>query len=82
MYLYTLQAMPGYKAKFDGDPSINYRVRRTDTSPSTKSKSRTEVIRTDLGYEAATALVERFNDKERAARAMRKEEGYRYAQNI
>ena len=71
MYIYTLQAMPGCKAKFDGDTSITYRVRRKHTAASATHKSSTDVIRTDLGYTEATALVKRFNDKELEARALR-----------
>ena len=75
MYVYTMQAMPGCKAKFDGDTSVQYRVRRTHTSASADRKNRTDVIRTDLGYTEATALVKRFNDKERESRSIRNEQG-------
>jgi hypothetical protein len=78
MYTYTIQAMPGHKAKFDGDTSVQYRVRRKHTSAS-KAKSHTDVIRTDLGYTEATALVKRFNDKEREARAIQDREDSRPA---
>lgn len=71
MYVYTMHVMPGCKAKFDGDTTVKYRVRRKDTSVPTNHKSRTDVIRTDLGYTEAAALVERFNDKERESRALR-----------
>ena len=71
MYIYTIQAMPGCKAKFDGDTSVKYRVRRKDTSVSASHKSTTAVIRNDLDYTEATALVKRFNDKERESRAMK-----------
>lgn len=73
MYVYTMQSMPGYKAKFDGDTSVKYKVRRKYTSASADQKSRTDVIRTDLGYVEATAMVKKFNDKEREARAIRHE---------
>ncbi len=73
MYVYTMQAMPGCKAQFDGDTSVQYRVKRKHTSASADHKSRTDVIRTDLGYEEATALVKRFNDKERESRPVRNE---------
>ena len=72
MYIYTVQAMPGCKAKFDGDTSIKYRVSRTLTAASSKDKRRTAVIRTDMDYTEATAMVKRFNDNEREARAVRK----------
>ena len=71
MYTYTMQAMPGYKAQFDGDTSVQYRVRRKHTSAAANHKSRTDDIRTDMGYTEAMELVKRFNDKEREARAMR-----------
>ena len=71
MYIYTLQAMPGCKAQFEGDTSVQYRVRRKHTSKSASQKSQTDVIRTDLGYTEATALVKRFNDKELESRALR-----------
>lgn len=70
MYVYTMQAMPGCKAKFEGDTSVQYRVRRTHTSTPAGHKSRTDVIRTDLGYTDAAALVKRFNDKERESRSI------------
>lgn len=73
MYVYTIQAMPGSKAQFEGDTSVQYRVRRTQTTASDSHKSRTDVLRTDLGYTEATELVKRFNDKEREARANRNE---------
>jgi hypothetical protein len=81
MYIYTVQAMPGTKAKFDGDTSVRYRVRRTHTSTSANNKSRTDVIRTDLSYEEATELVKRFNDKERESRDIKNEDVARLAQN-
>lgn len=71
MYIYTLQAMPGYKAKFDGDTSVKYQVRRRLTAASVKAKSSTAVIRTDMGYTEATALIKIFNDKERESRAIK-----------
>jgi hypothetical protein len=82
MYIYTMQAMPGFKAKFDGDTSVKYGVKRKDTSTTAKHKSRTDVIRTDLDYEAATALVKTFNDKEREARAFRNNTASRLTPNV
>jgi hypothetical protein len=73
MYSYLIQTMPGCKAKFDGDTSVQYRVRRRYASTSADHKSRTDVIRTDLGYAEATAMVKRFNDTEREARVIRHE---------
>jgi hypothetical protein len=81
MYIYTMQAMPGYKAKFDGDTSIQYRVRRKNTSVSASHKSSSDVIRTNLDYTEATALIKRFNDKEREARAIRNEKDSRLTQS-
>ena len=75
MYTYTMQTMPGCKAKFDGDTSVKYRVRRKHTSASAGHLRTTDVIRTDLGYAEATALVKRFNDKERESRAMKDKYG-------
>ena len=77
MYMYTMQAMPGCKAQFDGDTSIRYRVRRKHTSASAGHKSTTDDIRTDLDYADATALVERFNDKERESRSIKLEHASR-----
>jgi hypothetical protein len=71
MYIYTMHAMPGCKAKFEGDASVKYRVRRKDTSAPATHKSRTDVIRTDLGYAEAAVMVRRFNDKERASRSLK-----------
>ncbi|MDQ3802903.1 MAG: hypothetical protein M3416_03500 [Acidobacteriota bacterium] len=73
MYIYTMQTMPGHKAKFEGDTTVKYKVRRKYTSASANQKSRTDVIRTDMGYSEATALVKKFNDKEREARAIKHE---------
>ena len=77
MYIYTMQAMPGCKAQFDGDTSIRYRVRRKHTSASASHKSTTAVIRNDLEYTVAAALVERFNDKERESRSAKDKYGSR-----
>ena len=77
MYTYTAQAMPGNKAKFEGDTSVKYRVSRKHTSASANQKSVTAVIRTDLDYTEAAALVKRFNDKERESRSIRNEDGSR-----
>jgi hypothetical protein len=64
MYIYTVQAMPGQKAKFEGDPSIKYQVKRQNTSLKTGQKGRSEIIRTNLDYDAAIAVIKIFNDKE------------------
>ena len=72
MYVYTMQPMPGYKAEFDGDTSVKYKVSRKYTSASAEQKSRTDVIRTELDHPEAAALVTKFNDKEQEARAVRR----------
>ncbi|HEX8687787.1 MAG TPA: hypothetical protein VF736_08790 [Pyrinomonadaceae bacterium] len=82
MYIYTMQAMPGCKAKFDGDTSVKYRVRRKHTSASAGHKSTTDVIRTGLDYTEATALVKRFNDKEQESRPAKDEYGHRPAPGV
>jgi hypothetical protein len=79
MYIYAMKAMPGCKAQFDGDTSVRYEVRRKHTSAPAQHKSRTDVIRTDLSYTDALALVERFNDKELEARAIKLREDSRPA---
>ena len=71
MYVYTMQAMPGCKARFDGDTSVKYQVRRKHIAAPGKAKSSTVVIRTDLDYTEATALVKTFNDKELESRAIK-----------
>ena len=73
MYSYTMQAMPGDKARFDGDTSVKYRVKRKHTPATANHKSLTVVIRTELGYAEAAEMVKRFTDKEREARAIRHE---------
>lgn len=82
MYIYTLQAMPGCKAKFDGDTSVKYQVRRRLTAASTKAKSSTAVIRTDMDYTEGTALIKIFNDKERESRDIRKKADAPLTQNV
>ena len=74
MFIYSIEAMPGHKAKFDGDTSVKYNVRRKYTSASSDRKKISDVIRTDLDYSEATALVEKFNDKERESRAIKQVE--------
>ena len=82
MYIYAMKAMPGSKAKFEGDTSVRYELRRKHTSAGAQQKSRTDVIRTDLSYEEALALVKRFNDKERESRAFKNKEDSRTAPNV
>jgi hypothetical protein len=71
MFIYTVQAMPGQKAKFEGDPSIKYRVKRVDTSIAATKKGRSEIIRDNLEYEEAMALIKGFNDMEGKSQDMR-----------
>lgn len=82
MYIYTMQAMPGHKAQFDGDTSVKYQVRRKLTAASTRAKSSTAVIRTDMDYTDATALIKIFNDKERESRAIRNIADAPFTQNV
>ncbi len=77
MYMYTVEMMPGCKAKFEGDTSIKYKIRRKYTPTSAQQKSLNDVIRTDLDYSEATAMAERFNGKEREAQAIKREEAMR-----
>jgi len=73
MYIYTVQAMPGQKAKFEGDTSINYRIKRLDGSIPTSKKGRTEIIRDGLEYDEAMELIKGFNSMEGKSQDMRDE---------
>jgi hypothetical protein len=73
MYIYTIQAMPGQKAKFEGDTSIKYRVRRVNDSIAVTKKGRSEVIRENLEYDEAVALVNGFNSMEGKSQVIREE---------
>ena len=73
MYIYTVLAMPGQKAKFEGDPSIRYQVKRVNTSIPVSQKGRTEIIRTNLEYSAAMTLIEGFNEMEGKSQIIRDE---------
>jgi hypothetical protein len=73
MYIYTIEAMPGHKAKFEGDTSVQYNVKRKHISASSDRKTQTDVIRAGLDYSEATALVAKFNDKERESRTIKRE---------
>jgi hypothetical protein len=64
MYIYTIQAMPGQKAKFEGDTSIKYRVKRLNDSIAVSKKGRTEIIRDNLEYDEAMELIKGFNSME------------------
>jgi hypothetical protein len=77
MFIYTVQAMPGQKAKFEGDPSIKYRVKRVDDSITPTGKGRSQIIRENLEYDEAVALIENFNNKEAKSQVIREEEAER-----
>ena len=73
MFIYTIQAMPGQKAKFEGDSSIKYRVKRLDDSIPVSKKGRSEIIRDNLEYDEAVKLVEGFNSMEGKSQGIRDE---------
>ncbi len=73
MFIYTIQAMPGQKAKFEGDPSIKYRVKRVDDSIAVSKKGRSEIIRDNLEYTEALELITRFNSIEGKSQEIRNE---------
>jgi hypothetical protein len=73
MYIYTIQAMPGQKAKFEGDTSVKYRVKRLNDAISTSKKGRTEIIRDNLEYEEAVELIKGFNSMEGKSQGIRDE---------
>ncbi|MBV8858618.1 MAG: hypothetical protein JOZ02_16915 [Acidobacteria bacterium] len=65
--------MPGQKAKFEGDPSIKYRLKRVDDTLAVGKKGRSEIIRDNLEYEAAVELMNGFNSKESKSQVIREE---------
>ncbi len=73
MYIYTIQTMPGQKAKFEGDTSVKYRVRRVDDSIAIAKKGRSEIIRENLEYGEALELINGFNNVESKSQVMRDE---------
>jgi hypothetical protein len=73
MFIYTVQAMPGQKAKFEGDTSIKYRVKRVDDSIPVSKKGRSEIIRENLEYAEAIELINGFNSMEGKSQAIRNE---------
>ena len=73
MYIYTIQAMPGQKAKFEGDPSVKYRVKRVDDSLAIGKKGRSEIIRENLEYGEALELINGFNSVEGKSQVIRDE---------
>ena len=73
MFIYTIHPMPGQKAKFEGDTSIKYRVKRVDDSIQVSKKGRAEIIRDNLEYGEAVELINIFNGKEGRSQIMREE---------
>ena len=73
MFIYTIQAMPGQKAKFEGDTSIKYRVKRLDDSLPVGKKGRSEIIRDNLEYNEAMELINGFNVMEGKSQDIREE---------
>jgi hypothetical protein len=73
MFIYTIQAMPGQKAKFEGDTSIKYRIKRVDDSIGLGKKGRSEIIRDNLEYNEAIELISGFNLMEGKSQGIREE---------
>lgn len=73
MYIYTIHPMPGQKAKFEGDPSIKYRIKRVNDSIAVAKKGRSEIIRENLEYAEALELVNGFNSVEGKSQVIRNE---------
>ena len=73
MYIYTIQPMPGQKAKFEGDTSVRYRVKRVNDSIPVSKKGRSEIIRDNLDYGEAVELINRFNISEGKSQIIRDE---------
>lgn len=64
MFIYTIQAMQGQKAKSEGDTTIKYRIKRVNTDIPMSKKGRTAFVRENLEYDEALALINNFNDME------------------
>jgi hypothetical protein len=73
MFIYTIQAMPGKKAKFVGDTSIKYQVKRVEDSIPVGRKGRSQIIRENLEYDEAMKLIEGFNNMESKSQVKRDE---------
>ncbi len=73
MFIYTVQPMPGQKARFEGDTSIKYRIKRVDDSIPLGKKGRSQIIRDNLEYDQAMELINGFNGMEGKSQAMREE---------
>ena len=74
MYIYTIHTMPGQKAKFEGDTSVRYRVKRVNDSIAPTKKGHSEIIRENLEYAEAVELVKGFNNMEARSQVIRDEE--------
>jgi hypothetical protein len=74
MFIYTVQAMPGQKARFEGDTSIKYQVKRVDDSIPVGKKGRSQIIRDNLDYDQAMELINGFNGVEGKSQVIREEE--------
>jgi hypothetical protein len=77
MYLYTIEAMRGQKAKSEGNTSIKYRIKRVNTNVLKTKKGHSEFIRDNLDYEEAGKLIKGFNEVEGNRRAIDREEARR-----
>jgi hypothetical protein len=73
MFIYTIQAMPGQKAKFEGDPSIKYRIKRVNDSIPVSKKGRSQIIRDNLEYDEAMELIKGFNSMEGKSQGIKDE---------
>jgi hypothetical protein len=73
MFIYTIHPMPGQKAKFEGDTSIKYRLKRVDDTLAVGKKGRSEIIRDNLEYDEAVKLMEGFNGMEGKSQGIREE---------
>ena len=73
MFIYTVQPMPGQKARFEGDTSIKYRVKRVDDSIPVGRKGRSQIIRDNLEYDEAMELINGFNGMEGKSQVIREE---------
>lgn len=73
MFIYTMHPMPGQKAKFEGDTSIKYRVKRVNDSIPVSKKGRSEIIRDNLEYGEAVELILGFNSMEGKSQIIRDE---------
>ena len=73
MFIYTVEPMPGRKAKVEGDTSIKYRVKRVDDSIPVGKKGRSQIIRDNLEYDQALELINGFNGMEGKSQVIREE---------